>query len=550
MKRIFVLFSLLLIPLVFPFFTAQAQVPAQGEYPVMRANANVAYDQKAYTQSTVIELLASFSCLLVGVDPVDPNSPCLGVDPVSKKLGYQPGTSGGLAGIMGNMIGGMYDIPISTHDYIAYSSSKFGVTQKTYAADEGGAEGAPREAISTPGGIGFTALDPIVNVWVTFRNLVFVFFVILFVIIGFALMFRLKVGGAEATLQTVLPKIIIVVVLVVLSYAIAGFLIDMMYVLMYFIFNLFNSIDGVNLNASILQSSNPLGITGGFGGLSGITANASGAAGDVIGTIFSGTSGNVAGAVVGGIVGGIIGSLIAPGIGTVIGLGLGGLGGVFGGGGFVSVVGSVIAFVIFSIALLFALIRIWFALLKAFVSILIGAVMAPLWIAASLIPASPFPISSWFRFMIGNLLMFPAALAMFLFAFTFVELYQDRPSTGTIAFPFVGNPNDVNAFGSLLAFAIMLIIPNLIEKVKQSVGAQETSLSTAVVGSAMVGVGVAKSLVTKPLAPFFGHDSHRHPKPLQESLNNRLRRLPLGRYIISAPSSANPNSSGGGHNSP
>lgn len=514
MKRIFVLFALLLLPLVFPFFTAQAQETVQPEYPPMRANANVAYDQKAYTQSTVIELLASFSCLLVGVDPVDPNSPCLGVDPVSKKLGYQPGTSGGLAGVMGGMIGGLYNIPISTHDYIAYTSSKFGVSGTTYA-DEG-----------DENGIGFQALDPIVNVWVAFRNLVFVFFVIVFVIIGFALMFRLKVGGAEATLQGSLPKIVIVIMLVVLSYAIAGFMIDMMYVLMFFIFNLFNSIDGVNLNASLLQSSNPFGIVGGIGGIGSITANASSAAGDLIGEVFDGTAGRSIAALVGGILGGVGGSFIpVPIAGTIIGSIVGSAVGGILGGEMLGFIGSVIAFVIFGAALILALVRIWFALLKAFVSVLIASVMAPLWIAASLIPASPFPVSSWFRFMIGNLLMFPAALGMFLFAYAFLELYSVRPSGETITFPFVGNPNDVNSFGALIAFAIMLLTPNVIEKVKQAVGAPETSLATAVVGSVAAGAGLAKAPY-KFTKPFFGYHKGA-PNLLQKPLESWIEKKPL-----------------------
>ena len=509
MKKLALLCVLLVWSLFFPFAQAFGQT-SEGNFQTseIRANATVERDHRTYTQSTVIELLVSFSCILTGVDPVNPETPCVGVDPVSRQLGYTKPHSGGLTGIFGGMIAGMYNIPISSHDYVAYSASKFGVVQNTYAQEQG---------------VGFDALSPVISVWVAFRNVVFIFFVILFILIGIGIMFRLQVDQrAVMSVQNQLPKIVLVIILVVLSYAIAGFLIDLMFVLMYFIFSLFSSIEGVRLDSSILQSSNPFGALGGVGGLGSITADASGSVGDIISSIFDGTAGRVIASLLVGIISGVVGGLALGPWGLLAGLaGIGA--GAFFGGEVLGLLGSVVAFVIFGAAIVIALFRIWFLLLKAFISVLIGATIAPIWIAASLIPATPFPLGSWFRFMIGNLLMFPATLTMFLFAYVFLQLFKVGPDK-TISFPFVGNPRDVDTFGALIAFGIILMTPTVIEKVKDAIGTPTGDITTAIAGTLAGGKNVAGGLIGGAAKPYWGQYRDGTRKPLTRMIQGGLQR--------------------------
>src|SRR5581483_6429401 len=75
------------------------------------------------------------------------------------------------------------------------------------------------------------SLSPLFPIWTYVRNLAYLCFVILFIFIGFMIMFRIKIKAQTvATIQNTIPRIIIAIILITFSYAIAGFLIDLMYV--------------------------------------------------------------------------------------------------------------------------------------------------------------------------------------------------------------------------------------------------------------------------------------------------------------------------------
>ncbi len=91
-----------------------------------------------------------------------------------------------------------------------------GFIPKTYAAE----------------GIGFAAMKPLLPIWSMFRNIAFSFIVIALVIIGFLIMFRFKVNPQTVlSVENALPKLFITLLLITFSFAIAGFLIDLMYVI-------------------------------------------------------------------------------------------------------------------------------------------------------------------------------------------------------------------------------------------------------------------------------------------------------------------------------
>jgi len=96
-------------------------------------------------------------------------------------------------------------------------------------------------------GFGFTQLQNVVlDLWKAVRNISYSFFVILIVVTAFMIMFRVKISPQTViSIQSSLPKIAIALVLITFSYAIAGFLIDLVYVLIGLVSTIFTSTTNV-----------------------------------------------------------------------------------------------------------------------------------------------------------------------------------------------------------------------------------------------------------------------------------------------------------------
>ncbi|MCS7093148.1 MAG: hypothetical protein NZL96_01810 [Patescibacteria group bacterium] len=80
-------------------------------------------------------------------------------------------------------------------------------------------------------GIGLSSLKPVQKVWVIFRDLSYLVLTIVLIAIGFMIMLRAKLNPQTViSLENALPKIVITLVVINFSLAIAGFLIDLLYV--------------------------------------------------------------------------------------------------------------------------------------------------------------------------------------------------------------------------------------------------------------------------------------------------------------------------------
>ena len=81
---------------------------------------------------------------------------------------------------------------------------------------------------------GFNKLvDAVSDLWKITRNIAYFLFVIVTIVIAFMIMFKVKLNPQTViTIQSALPKIFISMILVTFSLAIAGFLIDLVYVVM------------------------------------------------------------------------------------------------------------------------------------------------------------------------------------------------------------------------------------------------------------------------------------------------------------------------------
>ncbi len=81
-------------------------------------------------------------------------------------------------------------------------------------------------------GFGYTALNPIQKYWSGARDIAYALSVLVIIIFAFMIMFRIKISPQVViSVQSSLPKVIGALVLITFSYAIAGFMIDLMYVI-------------------------------------------------------------------------------------------------------------------------------------------------------------------------------------------------------------------------------------------------------------------------------------------------------------------------------
>lgn len=99
----------------------------------------------------------------------------------------------------------------------------------------------PSYAAASSTGYGFQALSALLPIWRVFRDVSYLIFVFIFLYYGFMIMFRMKMVGAQTavSLEMALPKLVVTLLLITFSYAIAGFLIDVFYLLIGFFFSLF-----------------------------------------------------------------------------------------------------------------------------------------------------------------------------------------------------------------------------------------------------------------------------------------------------------------------
>src|SRR3989344_1331230 len=236
----------------------------------------------------------------------------------------------GALATVSNMTIALYKAPpASGVQYLAGEFQKFNPVQPAYAQE----------------GIGFGALTPVQKIWTVFRNLSYVLFVIVFVIIGFMIMLRAHISPqAVATIQDSIPRLVVALILVTFSYAIAGLMLDLMFLFLNIVINFLptdlidpGSARGVAFDNSIFQV-----IIGGWD--------------DIVKTAARAINNAIQNVVEGSLNFPIIGDIIEDATSTGIGF-IGGL--------------------IVAIAMLFVMFRIFLMLLMSYVMIIILTMAAP-----------------------------------------------------------------------------------------------------------------------------------------------------------------------------
>ncbi len=506
----FLISVVLILGLCFLFLNLKTNTYAQVSNPYSTPvnNPDVPQNLHTYSQNVMLEIMSAMICQLTGIDPIRKDHKCLGIDVENGKIGYvegpKNGMAGGAIGSMSNLIGYTFQIPVHTGDYITYLASNFGITKQATAISTGEDDYLEdaylkKTTEETTTGTGFEGLKPLLPVWTKFRDIVYVLFVLAFVIVGLGIMLRVKIDPRTVmTIQNQIPKIIIGIILITFSYAIAGFLIDIMWTLIYLLINLFASVDP-EIQQSIAeyyntQSSNVIKYAESSLGISRTAWDSSRGVGELLNAALDNTPGKAItyslGAILGGSVGSGVGKLLS-GLGAfgpigaiasgLIGLTVGTVTAV----SMAKAVAGIIAYLVILVAVFAALFRLWFKLVISFIYILIGVVLSPLWIITGIIPGSKLGFGSWIKYMLSNLIVFPITMAMFLIGKVFIDVFDNALKIGQQIFvpPLIGYGGELAPITALIGLGIILATPN-VTKYAQEIF-KSPKLDTAPIGQSI-----------------------------------------------------------------
>ena len=498
-------------------------------YLLPNADADVPVNHHSYTQILLIDGLSSLVCLMTGIDPTNTNQPCLGVDPNTGKVGLAKLPSsqafgeaqssqpqiGGAIGFLANSIGTMYTPAVSSSQYISYLEDNFGIVKQTYAAAQGT---QLQNCKNTQFGYGFCGLAPIFLLWSDVRDLSYAMLTILFIVIGVGVMLRFRVDPRTVmTLQNQIPRVVVSILLITFSYAIAGIMIDLMWTATYTGINYIASASPVtsyvgcngtpiSQGAEQLLIDQPISFTNtvlenGCNGIvdSGLLQLSNGVSNE-LGDLVTNTIHDLLFSNSGCHISFWDALFIVPALGDAVKCAVGGVAlNVF------LWLTELIVKIIILVAILVALFRLWFELIKTYLTFLIFVILGPLWIVLGLIPGRPMGFEKLIRIQFANLAVFVIVAYMIVFARVISDSVSNLNPQNVFIPPLVGNPN-IASFKFLMSFGIILLLPTIPNLIKSQLKAKSQNNLGAAVG-AMAGVGAAA--VTAP------------GKKVWESLNRR-----------------------------
>lgn len=473
---------------------------AAGNNPYLTPNTetNVPANLHTMAQSLLLESVDALSCGLTGVEFLNKDHNCLGFNPQTGKIGYAT-RQGGLLPIMGNMISMLYTPALHTSDYVAYLQHNF-ITHRgvSYAA-------------TTNTGLGFQGLTPLLGVWEAFRNIMYLLFTIFFILIGLAIMLRIRLDPKTAvSIQSALPKMVIGLLLVTFSFAIVGFLIDLMYVLSYVVITVMHTADPTGIDPqNILTNLNrtPLG----FADIMYHGSNDNWGIFDIVGAIT---------VAVQQVISQTVAELTKTNAFLAFLLGIWNFGCWIGNlnpfawhpetinwadcaGGFVSTIAYIFIWLTLYFAILSALFRLWWTMIRAYVLILVDTCLAPFYIGLGVLPGADFGFSTWIMGIIAHLALFPASIFMFLLAKIFIDKLVVTGVGGNGDFfmpPLLGNlfsptaDRQISYIGFVAAFGVIQIMPTLLDQIRERLHVQVNkhvgSALTAGVTAGAAGAGI------------------------------------------------------------
>ena len=334
----------------------------------------------------------------------------------------------GALGFSTNLVASLFKPPVSSVEYFADLGSKLGIAKPAYAQ-----------------GVGFSGLSNLLPLWKAFRDVSYFFFVIIFIVIGLAIMFRVKLDPKTViTVQNALPKMVIALILITFSYAIAGLMIDLIYVL-------------INIGIVAIGRTGWIGDAAGIAYEQGKYTNLSliEGVGLVIGTGAEALN---------GVLSGWLGSLSMEAILGMIGFHLAGFIGL--------TAGIALLLAIIAIISLYCIFKLFLALIMCYINIILSVITAPIQIMLGILPGSEQNFNSWFKNLMANILAFPAVTLVILLGWLLVN--QEGP---TWAPPIIGTGR---ALTGILGFGMLLLLPKIPDMIKNAFKMKPSGYGTAI----------------------------------------------------------------------
>ncbi|MBI4004599.1 hypothetical protein HY358_00515 [Candidatus Roizmanbacteria bacterium] len=419
-----------------------------------------------------------------------------------------------LFGFAANLIVAPVVNPPASGVYWAYSGlSNAGFIPKSYAAE----------------GIGFAGLKPLMNVWKVFRDIAYMVMVIVIVALGFMIMFRMKLDAQTViSVESALPRIVVSLILITLSFPLAGFLIDLMYVIIAVIISLLgnNQYFDIGREKNLYLNASPFVLFGGLfptgvgnlfevakslldmlpgilnGGIRLISA---------VGAIFlarnihelatkpipEGAS-NIS--ILGNTIGKIPVWLNLPIAAIIFVMSL-------------SFLPQLLILFIMVFTILFLFFRIFFMLFRAYLQILILTIFAPIFLLFVAIPGKN-AFGFWFKTLLMEIMTFPIVIALIITGYIIINQIAAKEGLWNPPFLYGINPQ---AFTILVGMGMILIIPEIVKMVKELMGVKGLpaglSLGAFFAGG---GVGVGSTMGIMQQYSSLAYTAHYLPGPFKK----------------------------------
>ena len=365
--------TLILLLISSVFFVGK--ILAQGStFKEVQDAINEGTNQEAWLDNGANTNTVSFTRMIAGNIPDE----VLNGEPVTW---IPSGAIGNTSGIVANL----YTKQASGVEYIASAKDSF-LGKPAYAQ-----------------GTGFNGLQPLLPIWRGLRNVTYILSSLVFIIIGLLIVLRIKISQqAVISIQNAIPQLISTLLLITFSYAIAGLLIDLSYIIQgVAISTLFNS-TGTNLSDGLLAPTGTQWLHSAYSNFIGgsyeaynftdlMSENGFLQTFDLASRLIpTGTF-----SIIGAIIGGVIAGIIVPNPATAA---VGALG------------GASLVVLIICIIVLFNLIKLLLGLIKVYVTVLLKIILAPLEIGIGAFPGSKVGFTSWINDLVANLAVFPITL--------------------------------------------------------------------------------------------------------------------------------------------
>ncbi len=363
--------------------------------------------------------------------------------------------SGGAMGFTSNSIAYLLDNPPTSSTY--------------YMANLGESIGlGAKPAYAQVAGSGNNILVPVFNLWQVSRNVSYLIFILIFMIVGIMIMMRHRLNPQTVvTAQQALPGLVIGLVFITFSYFVAALIVDLSFLatqLIGSIFiaagdNFFSDIRGLANNSSLIQL---FGTTVFQPGWMNQIGTISGAVHD---QLFA-SVGGVGARIITSIIGFFVGAAAGGGLGAVIGTAAGAAG--------PEVTLPALILLLLVGAMFIQLVRLFFGLITSYIEILVFTILGPIIILYGSVPGNDGAIGFWWKRILGNSMVFPAVFGAFLFA----GVILGAPViSANVQLPMFGNSSS-DFIRFLLAYGIILGTPGIPRMVRDAFGIKPFSEMT------------------------------------------------------------------------